>query len=234
MDAEQIPQLIAQIALADPRVRREDKTERRAQIIMWAGILTDVPYDFALQAAQAHYAQSQWPIAPGDIAGRWQATVRDRLTRDTGTFEPNDYPDLDPDDVVGYLQALRGQRQAVARGTQPPNNVKAITAGPAADEVTERLKTLGSYVPRHVDEQLDAHRPIKAARRAALTAGEPDPLSVDCDWCQAPAGEPCRSRRIDPKGGATSNRRRSTPHPSRLDDARDAMREQQEQEAETA
>lgn len=230
MDADEIPQLIAQIALADPRVRREDKMERRAQIIMWAGILTDVPFDFAIRAVQAHYAQSQWPIAPGDIASSWQGTVRDRLNRDNGTFEPNDYPDLDPDDIVGYLQALRGQRQAVAKGHQPPSTVKAITAGPAADEVTERLNTLGTYVPRQVDDALDAYRPLKAARRAALTAGQPDPLSVDCDWCQAPAGEPCRSRRVDPNGGATSNRRRSTPHPSRVDDAREA----QQQEAETA
>jgi hypothetical protein len=232
MDADQIPQLIAQIALADSRVRREDKMERRAQIVMWAGILTEVPYDFALQAVQQHYAQSQWPIAPGDIASRWQGIVRDRVNRDNGTFEPNDFPGLDPDDVIGYLAALRGQRQAVARGFQPPNTVKAITAGAAADEVTERLKTLGTYVPRQVDEVLDAHRPVKAARRAALMAGEPDALSVACDWCDAPAGEPCRSRRIDPKGGATSNRRRSTPHPSRVDDATTAMREQQ-QEAET-
>lgn len=231
MEPEQIPQLIAQIALADPRVRREDKMERRAQAIMWAGILADVPYDFAIQAAQAHYAKSQWPIVPGDIASRWQATVRDRVNRDNGTFEPKDFPDLDPDDVIGYLAALRGQRQAVAQGFQPPNTVKAITAGPAADEVTARLKTLGTYVPHQVDELLDAHRPVKAARRAALTAGQPDALSIECDWCHAPAGEPCRSRRIDPRGGATSNRRRTTPHPTRLDDARAAMHEQ---EAETA
>ena len=78
MQAEEIPQHIPQIALADSRVRREDKMERRAQIIMWAGILTDVPYDFAVQAVKQHYAQSQWPITPGDIAGPWQATVRDR------------------------------------------------------------------------------------------------------------------------------------------------------------
>ncbi|MEH0574354.1 hypothetical protein QBA54_07620 [Streptomyces sp. B21-108] len=228
MDAEEIPQLIAQIALADNRVRREDKMERRAQIIMWAGILADVPYDFAVAAIQQHYAQSQWPITPGDIASRWQNVVRDRVSRDNGTFEPNDHPGLDPDDVIGYLQALRGQRQAVAQGVQPPNTVKAITAGAAADEVTARLKTLGTYVPRQVDDILDAHRPIKAARRAALTAGEPDALSIPCDWCQAPAGEPCRSRRVDPKGGATSNRRRNTPHPSRVDDATTALHEQQE------
>lgn len=230
MEARHIPELIAKIALADPRIRREDPVERRAQIHMWAGILADVPYDFAVQAVQQHYATSQWPIAPGDIAGRWQGTVRDRMNRDTGTFEPNDFPDLDPDDVAGYLAALRGHRQAVIQGTQPPKNLKAITAGAAADEVTERLKTLGTYVPRQVDEVLDAYRPIKASRRAALIAGQPDPLSVDCDWCQAPAGEPCRSRRIAPGGGATSNKRRSTPHPSRVDDAREAATE----EAETA
>jgi hypothetical protein len=227
MDADQIPQLIAQIALADSRVRREDKMERRAQIVMWAGILADTPYDFALQAVHQHYAQSQWPITPGDIASRWQATVRDRVNRDNGTFEPNDFPGLDPDDVIGYLAALRGQRQAVAQGVQPPNTVKAITAGAAADEVTARLKTLGTYVPRQVDELLDAHRPVKAARRTALMAGQPDALSVPCDWCDAAIGEPCRSRRVDPKGGATSNRRRATPHPSRVDDAT-AAHEQQE------
>lgn len=231
MDAEEVPQLIAQIALADNRVRREDKMERRAQIVMWAGILADTPYDFALQAVHEHYSQSQWPIAPGDIASRWKNVVRDRVNRDNGTFEPNDHPGLDPDDVIGYLAALRGQRQAVAQGVRPPNTVKAITAGAAADEVTARLRTLGTYVPRQVDDALDAYRPLKEARRAALIAGQPDAFSVECDWCQAPVGEPCRSRRVDPKGGATSNRRRSTPHPSRVDDATTAAREQQEQEA---
>ena len=72
---------------------------------------------------------------------------------------------------------------------------------------------------------------MKAARRAAIQAGEPDALAVDCEWCNAPAGEPCRSRRIAPGGGAPSTQRRSRPHPSRLDDARDAMRQK---ETETA
>jgi hypothetical protein len=225
MKPELVPELIAKIALADPRVRREDPVERRAQIHMWAGILTDVPHDFALNAAHEHYAASQWPITPGDIAGRWQAVVRDRMRRDNGTFEPSDHPGLDPDDIAGYLAALRGQRQAVAQGFQPPNTVKAITAGPAADEVTARLRTLGTYIPRQIDEALDAHRPVKAARRAALIAGEPDALAVPCDWCQAPTGEPCRSRRITPGTGAVSSRRRTKPHPSRIDDAHHTQQE---------
>ena len=223
MEAERIPELIAQIALADPRVRREDPTERRAQTIMWAGILTEVPYNFAIQAAQAHYATSTWPILPAEIATRWTATVRDRMNRHNGTFEPTEHPELEPDDIDGYLTALRGERQAVIFGHTQPSAVKAITAGPAAAEAEARLKTLGSYVPRHVDELLDDHRPVKAARRAALVAGQPDALAVACDWCQAPVGQPCRSRRINPKGAATAQRRRAIPHPSRLDTAREAL-----------
>ncbi|MER5750670.1 hypothetical protein [Streptomyces sp. NPDC002088] len=233
MNRDQIPQLLKQVSYADPRLLPSDPKEVMALAALWATVLADVPADFAMNAVGEHYATSPFPIKPSDIADRWNTKVRDRLHRDNGTFEPNDFPDLDPDDVIGYLAALRGQRTAVAQGYQPPNTVKAITAGAAADEVTARLKTLGTYVPRQVDELLDAHRPIKAARRAALTAGEPDALSVPCDWCQADIGEPCRSRRIDPKGGATSNRRRATPHPSRIDEAQTAMREQQE-EATTA
>lgn len=227
MTPDQIPALLKQVSYADPRLLPADPQELLGLAALWAKVLADVPVDFALNAVGEHYATSPFPIKPSDIADRWNTKVRDRLHRDNGTFEPNDFPDLDPDDVTGYLQALRGQRQAVARGYQPPNTVKAITAGPAADEVTARLRTLGTYVPRQVDEVLDAHRPVKAARRAALMAGEPDALSVPCDWCDAPAGEPCRSRRINPNGAATSNKRRATPHPSRVDDAREAAREQQ-------
>lgn len=225
MTPDQIPLLLKQVSYADPRLLPADQRELAGLAALWASVLADVPADFAMNAVGEHYATSPFPIKPSDIADRWNTRVRDRLQRDTGTFEPNDYPDLDPDDVIGYLQALRGQRQAVAKGFQPPNTVKAITAGPAADEVTARLNTLGTYVPHQVDDALDAYRPLKAARRAALTTGEPDPLAVDCDWCQAPAGEPCRSRRVTPDGAATANRRRNTPHPSRIDDAREAMTE---------
>lgn len=233
MNREQIPQLLKQVSYADPRLLPSDPQEVVALAALWAKVLGDVPVDFAISAVAEHYASSPFPIKPSDIADRWNTKVRDRLRRDNGTFEPDNFPGLDPDDVIGYLQALRGQRKAVAQGVQPPNTVKAITAGPAADEVTKRLKTLGTYVPQQVDDVLDAYRPVKAARRAAVSAGQPDALSVSCDWCDAAAGEPCRSRRVDPNGGATSNRRRSKPHPSRIEDAHDAARADQ-MEAENA
>jgi hypothetical protein len=224
---DQIPALLKRVSYADPRILPTDRGELAGLAALWASVLTDVPADFAMNAVGQHYATSPFPIKPSDIADRWNTKVRDRMRRHTGTFEPHEHPDLDPDDITGYLAALRGQRTAVAQGTLPPATVKAITAGPAADEVTARLKTLGTYVPRQIDDALDAHRPIKAARRAALIAGEPDALAVPCDWCHARPGEACRSRRITPGTGAVSSRRRTTPHPSRIDDARHAQQEAQ-------
>ncbi|MGW4670123.1 zinc finger domain-containing protein [Streptomyces sp. NPDC004324] len=186
----------------------------------WHDILRNYLLDEARPAA-ATLASRQAFVAPGEIATEIRRTRADRMARHT---DPT--PTADPDDPQAYRDELAATRYAVATGQQQPATHE-LTAGPIHPDVAARLKTLGSYVPRQVDEVLDQYRPMKAARRAALTAGAPDALSVECDWCQAPVGEPCRSRRIVPGGGATSTRRRTTPHPTRVDDARDAMQEQQ-------
>jgi hypothetical protein len=216
MKPAEIPQLLAQIALADPRVRREDPIEMRAQIHMWAGILTDVPADFALTAAQQHYANSTWPILPAEIATRWQAVVRDRMNRHSGTFEPQAHPDVDPDDVPAYLDALRGERRAVVLGQRPPAEIRAITAGPAAAEAQRRLAALGTYVPRTVADALAPHRPIRAERERLAREAQPDALAVACpvETCRAPAGQPCQ--RPTRRGG---RHRLSQPHPTRTETA---------------
>lgn len=92
MNPDRIPELIARIALADPRVRRTDEAEQIAQIDMWAGILADVPFEYALDAAQRHYATTSWPLLPADIATRWQAVVRDRMNRDADPEPPASTP----------------------------------------------------------------------------------------------------------------------------------------------
>lgn len=229
MNPEQIPQLIAQIALADPRVRREDPTERRAQIYMWAGILTDVPYDYAITAAHKHYAESQWPILPANIATRWAADVRDRMNRHTQTFEPTAHPELDPDDVHGYHQALRRDLHAVATGQAQPVAYKQLTDGTREQRerlAADRLTELGTYMPQTVAQQLAPLRPRRAAREHLARTGQPDPLNVVCTWCNAPAGEPCRGRRINPRDQSVTNRPRNKPHPSRVDDAARAQARQ--------
>ncbi|MFB7866970.1 hypothetical protein [Streptomyces sp. NPDC056069] len=216
MEPELIPQLIAQIALADGRVRREDKIERRAQAHMWAGILADVPYEYALQAAHAHYSKSTWPIMPADIASRWAADVRDRLTRHTGTFEPTAHPELDPDDEAGYRAALAAERHAVATGLQPPNELRAITAGPAAAEVQARLDQMGTYMPPAVKEELEKFRPDAVERERLIRSGLTDPRSVACPWnaCHAPQGQRCR----------TNGKDRRDYHPARVEAAHAATR----------
>ncbi|NNJ04176.1 hypothetical protein HHX38_08515 [Streptomyces sp. PKU-MA01144] len=223
MNPSEVPQLLAEIALADPRVRRTDPIELRAQIAMWAGILTNVPYPYAVHAAQQHYARSSWPILPADIATRWAADVRDRMDRHTGTFEPTEHPELHPDDIAGYQTALRAERHAVATGTQPPNELRALTAGPAASEVADRLAALGSYVPEHVRDVLAEQRPVRTARERLARAGLPDPLNVPCNWCGAPTNQPCRDNRTNPSGGARRTRPRTKPHPSRTDAAQAAQ-----------
>ncbi|PZT70155.1 hypothetical protein DN402_31535 [Streptomyces sp. SW4] len=133
-------------------------------------------------------------------------------------------PAADPDDPEAYRAEIAATRLAVATGQQPPDT-RELCAGPMHPDVAKRLKTLGSYVPQHVDELLDAHRPAKAARRAAIQAGQPDALAVPCTYCKAPAGKACRINRID-ADGATGRRDRTTPHPSRIDDARTAQNQE--------
>jgi hypothetical protein len=212
----EIPQLLAEISLADPRVRRTDHIELRAQIAMWAGILADVPYDAAVRYAHEHYTKSTWPILPADIATRWGADVRDRLTRHTGTFEPLQHPELDPDDEAGYRAALAAERRAVATGHQPPNELKAITAGPAAAEVQARLDQMGTYMPSAIRETLAAFRPDAVERERLIRSGLADPRSVACPWdaCRAPQGQRCRTRGRD----------RSDYHPARVEAAHNAAR----------
>ncbi|MEE1735941.1 cell surface glycoprotein [Streptomyces sp. BE147] len=208
MDAEQIPQLIAQIALADPRVKRDDPTERRAQILMWAGILAEVPYDYAITAAHQHYAKSTWPILPADIATRWSATVRDRMNRHTDPA-----PTVDPDNETAYRAELAATRHAVAIGEAPAVELRELTAGPAAYEADARWAALGSYIPLHVRDALAEQQPERAERERLLRSGLADPLSVQCPWdaCRAPKGQRCQTR----------GRTRNEPHPARTAAARD-------------
>ncbi|MFF5891205.1 hypothetical protein ACFY72_20840 [Streptomyces globisporus] len=211
MDPELIPQLIAEIALADPRIRRSDEMEQVAQISMWAGILAEVPYDFAVSAVHQHYATSQWAILPANIATRWQAVVRDRMQRDVDPAPP-----VDPDNETAYRTALAAHRRAVATGQQPPVEHKALTSGPAAEEVQRRLAALGDYLPTSVREALAPYRPAAARRIATIREGRPDALAVVCpvETCRAEVKAPCT------RPGKNHGRHRlAAPHPSRVDAA---------------
>jgi hypothetical protein len=193
MQAEQIPRLIAAIALADPRVQRQDRDERRAQVSMWAGILADVPYEYALEAAQRHYAQSKWPILPADIATVWRDEVRARMARHT---DPT--PDADPDNPQLWTAELRATRAAVATGQLPPAPLRELTAGTRDEREQQAASVLAGigFVPRAVRDQVaprtrtvlrgqQVDGPARLPRNAAL--------AVDCPRanCRAQRNQLC-------------------------------------------
>lgn len=164
------------------------------------------------EAIRAHVLDSPYPILPVDVARSWRAHRRDRLDRHT---DPT--PAADPDDPAAWQAELLRSRNAVAAGLAAPSTHRQITSGGRPRDVEERLREMGSYIPPAVRAELARYRPTRAAREAAGTSSVPDALSVRCEWCQAPAGAPCRQRRTNPDGTARGNAVRAAPHPSRID-----------------
>ncbi|MFJ7997536.1 hypothetical protein ACIQ7D_10375 [Streptomyces sp. NPDC096310] len=219
MTPREIGALLAYIGRIDPRTMRTDPGEARDQIAQWHELLGDVPpatpYGWnARIAARQHIRVSPYPILPADIARPWDSYRRERIARHT---DPT--PLADPDDQAAWIAELAGTRRAVATGSAQPRQDRAITSGrrQVDPELEARLREVGSCIPPAARAALRPFRPARAAREAAVAQGRPDALAVRCEWCQAPVGEPCRSRRIGPDGGACGTTPRATPHPGRLD-----------------
>jgi hypothetical protein len=193
VNPSEIPQLLAEIALADPRVRRDDPVERRGQIKMWAGILAAVPYPDAIRLAHRHYATSQWPILPANIATAWRDEIRDRLERHT---DPT--PTADPDLPRQWNAELRDSRQAVVAGELPPAPHTAAqgTARPIAALPVGRTVP-GPYMPADFRERIGL---TERAPELARTCPKPG--------CKAGPRQPCRT----PRG-----HRRTETHQARKD-----------------
>ncbi|MFI9755782.1 zinc finger domain-containing protein [Streptomyces collinus] len=217
MDRREIAALLAYIGRLDPRTTRTDQGEARDQLAQWHELLSDVPmatphgWDARI-AARQHIRVSPYQILPSDIARPWESYRRDRLHRHT---DPT--PSADPDDQAAWTAELAGTRRAVAIGTAQPTQYRQIASRPIDPGVKARLREVGSCIPPEARSALAPFRLARAAREAAIARGEPDALSVRCDWCQAPVGELCRRRRIAPDGFARGNAPRATPHHCRRD-----------------
>lgn len=219
MTPNEVGALLAYLGRLDPRLIRTDTGEARDQIAQWHHLLGDVPLDTGhgwdtRLVARDHILNSPYPILPADIARRWNTYRRDRLQRHT---DPT--PTADPDDQAAWTAELARTRRAVATGTAQPAQHRALTSGRARPDLEARLREIGSCIPPAVRSQLATYRPTRAARETAIAEGRPDALGVRCDWCHSPEGQPCRSRRVGPDGGARGNATRTTPHPSRLESA---------------
>ncbi|MEW1599370.1 hypothetical protein [Streptomyces sp. NPDC093808] len=219
MDRREIAALLAYIGRLDPRSIRTDQGEARDQLAQWHELLGDVPmatphgWD-ARVAARQHIRTSPYQILPADVARPWESYRRDRLARHS---DPT--PSADPDDQAAWTAELVGTRRAVAAGTAQPAQAQAITSSQEGIDprLQARLDQIGSCIPPAARAALAPFRPARAAREAAVAQGLPDALSVRCEWCLAPVGEPCRRRRIGPNDGVRAIAPRSIPHPGRLD-----------------
>ncbi|GHJ40484.1 hypothetical protein [Streptomyces sp. TS71-3] len=217
MDRLEIAAILAYIGRLDPRTIRAEAGEARDQIAQWHDLLHDVPlattHGWDVRAAiRAHILDSPYPILPVDVARTWRTYRRNRLDRHT---DPT--PAADPDDPAAWRAELLGTRQAVATGQTAPAVFRQIGRGDPRPDVEGSPRAIESCVPPAVRAELARYRPTRAAREATVAGGRPDTLSVDCVWCHARAGEPCRQRRLGPDGTTRSNAVRATPHPSRVD-----------------
>ncbi|MBJ7004906.1 zinc finger domain-containing protein [Streptomyces incarnatus] len=234
MDRREIAALLAYIGRLDPRSIRTDQGEARDQLAQWHELLSDVPmatphgWD-ARVAARQHYRASPYQIQPADVVRPWESYRRDRLALH---WDPT--PSADPDDQAAWTAELVGTRHAVAAGIAQPAYAPAITSSQEGinPRLQARLAQIGSCIPPAARAALAPYRPARAAREAAVAQGQPDALSVRCEWCLAQPGEPCRRRRIGPNAGVLALTPRATPHPGRLDlaAAQQAQRTEQVQQ----
>ncbi|UIX33570.1 zinc finger domain-containing protein [Streptomyces sp. GQFP] len=223
MDRHQVAALLAYADRLDPTRAPADKAAAGERLAQWADLLADVAptaphpegrhWD-ASQAVRRHIATSPYPIKPSDVSRPWADFRRDVLSRHVDPV-----PDVDPDDQAAYRARLAAHRYAIETGQTSATPRAALTAGPAAEEVARRLAELGTYMPRTVAQQLATYRPRRAERERLAAENAPDPLTVACTWCNAGEGEPCRGRRINPKGGEIKYRRRAAAHHCRVEDA---------------
>lgn len=166
MTPDQIPQLITNISLADPRIMPSDTSEILAMAALWAAILKDVPPEYAMNAVGEHYAKSPFTIKPSDIATRWNSEVRRRMERHT---DPT--PNVDPDNELAYRRALRDGRTAVAQGAVAPANIRQLTSGVSESDI-RAMRQQGDLAEFIRAGMAEGKR--NAAARRALILRHPD------------------------------------------------------------
>ncbi|WP_406014351.1 cell surface glycoprotein [Streptomyces sp. NBC_00984] len=178
-----VAMLLAYADKLDPNRAPTDEDAILERLDAWAEVLEDVEakathpdgHDWnAAHAVRKHIATSPFPIKASDVSRPWHAFKADLLRRHTGTFEPNEHPHVDPDDISAYRAALLADNHAVSTGQRPPTPVRAIAPAPQGitEDDVQAMRQQGDLI-RHMK---DAHRAARAdnARRKKLVARYPD------------------------------------------------------------
>lgn len=87
------------------------RTIGEADVHAWQAVLPDIRFEDARKAVIDHYRDHRDWIMPADVRAIARKARTDRLARHLELV-----PDADPDDVPGYLAALREDRMRTADG----------------------------------------------------------------------------------------------------------------------
>ncbi|NEA19843.1 cell surface glycoprotein [Streptomyces halstedii] len=183
-----VAMLLAYVDKLDPSRAPIEEADILDRLDAWAEVLDDVeakaPHpdgrDWnAAHAVRKHIATSPYPIKASDVSRPWHAFKADLLRRHTGTFDPHEHPELDPDDPHGnaYVAAQRAELHAVATGQRPPTPVRAIAPprpGPVdlTEDDVKAMRQQGDLI-RHM-KAASAQARADNARRKKLVARYPD------------------------------------------------------------
>jgi hypothetical protein len=120
--------VLAKASLYDQTFAKPDMGILRA----WAEAFDGITVEDAMQAVADHYGPKNLQtrrIMPADVIRSVRHMRAERIERAV-----ENVPDLDadPDDVLGYLAALRGHRYRVADGTEKQRPVRQLLEGAIA------------------------------------------------------------------------------------------------------
>lgn len=116
MNRAEVATLLGAASAVDPKVPQPDPDV----LIMWAGILGDVPADIAGAAVREHYRRSGETVMPADIVEHWRTVRRDATEHKHAaelrarSAEQRRYLSGIRDGVARCVTAL-----AIARGADP-------------------------------------------------------------------------------------------------------------------
>jgi hypothetical protein len=162
MTPEQVIDLLSLIAIRDRR------TIGKTDVTVWAFDIGDLDFADASQAVADHFREQPdtWLMA-GHIRRRVEQMRADRLGPPGPGLSPIP-PPADPDDVRGYLAALRAQQARIADGAE---NLPALDAGEPADPE-------GNPHARRILAEFRARQADAQRRRAERAAAESEALRL--------------------------------------------------------
>ena len=115
MNAAEVGDLLARMALVDNRRPPEDDEARKAMILSWLELVGDLNYNDAVQAVRDHYRESREWIMPSDVR-HGVARIRQARLDAAGPVEIPEYLADHPAEALAWKQAAV---TAIADGVEP-------------------------------------------------------------------------------------------------------------------